>query len=62
MSRSRRKMKHIIYGSKEYLEYLHKKFYKNYGKNRVRCRFKNINKEFESGNYYKKIIFHEYLI
>lgn len=32
MSKSRRKIKHIIYGSKEYLKYLHKRLYKEYGK------------------------------
>lgn len=62
MSRSRRKIKHIVYGSKDYLKYLYKLFYKNYGKNKVRCKFKNINKDFDNGNYYKKINFHEYLI
>lgn len=62
MSKSRRKIKHIVFGSKLYLQYLHKRFYKDYGKNKVRCRFKNINKEFESGNYYKKISFYKYLI
>lgn len=62
MSKSKRKIKDIVFGSKLYLKHLHKKFYKEYGKSRVRCRFKNINKDFESGNYYKKISFYKYLI
>lgn len=62
MSRSRRK-------SKEYLQswllqeiYYHKQLWKYYGKCSVRCRFKDINKDFGSGGYYKKINFHGYLI
>lgn len=62
MSKSRRK-------SKEYLQswfsqeiYYHKQLWKYCGKFSVRQRFKNVDKDFGSGNYYKKISFHGYLI
>lgn len=62
MSRSKRK-------SKKYLQnwllreiYYHKQLWKYYGKYSVRQKFKNINKEFGKGSYYKKLNFHGYLI